>query len=529
MGADLFESYVGSVLAAATLGAGDPAKVALPFSLSAVGAVCAMFGHSLVSTKQEGRGWDVHLGTLMWAMEKGFYASGALFTLAAAVICSQSFEPQEGRCIFACIVVGLLSGIILGKITEYFTSFDHVPVISIKDQGATGPATVIIQGLSVGMFSVVPCTATLALSILVCARLAGGYGIAVASVGMLATLGITLASDAYGPVADNAGGLAELANMDAAVRRKTDSLDALGNTTAAVGKGFAIGSAVLTSLSLLAAFKDQVDLPTGAFDVCDPVVLAGVLLGAMLPYLFAALTMLSVGKAAGAIIREVRRQFREVSNGRGVTLLDAIRRASAGDKIPAEEDVMPDSDRCVALATKAAIQEMMAPAMFAILAPLTIGFLVGPRCLMGALAGSIVSGCTLAIAMANAGGAWDNAKKLCEKLSIKKSPIGKACVVADTVGDPFKDTSGPALNILIKLMAITALTASPLLRNRADWETWRAGVLLLAATASVTLALVRRGALSWTPASSADATAPKLAESDEPTGAGATLRLAMGG
>merc|ERR1719221_933793 len=333
------------------------------------------------------------------------------------------------------------------------------------------------------MFSTVPAAIILAMSILGCAWLAGGYGVAIASVGMLATLGITLASDAYGPVADNAGGLAELAGLDASVRRKTDSLDALGNTTAAVGKGFAIGSAVLTSLSLLAAFKEQVDLPQGAFDVCDPVVLAGVLIGAMLPFLFGALTMLSVGKAAGQIICEVRRQFQEVKNDRGFTLMSAIKRASAGEQIPPEEDVRPDSDRCVALATRAAISEMAAPAVFAILSPLTLGFLVGPRCLMGTLVGSIASGSVLAITMANAGGAWDNAKKLCEKLGIKKQDIGKACIVADTVGDPFKDTSGPALNILIKLMAITALTISPLLKGTNDWETWRTGVVLLSGTA----------------------------------------------
>jgi len=497
MGADLFESYVGSILAAATLGAASPAKVVLPFWLSAAGALCSMGGFCLVSTKEQGSGWNVHLGSLMWAMEKGFYAAGAAFTVAAGAIVHCLFEGAEGQRIFACIVIGLVAGIAVGKTTEYFTSFDHAPVISIKDQGYTGPATVVIQGLSVGMFSTVPCVGILAATILLCSWLAGGYGIAIASVGMLATLGITLASDAYGPVADNAGGLAELAGLPADVRQKTDSLDALGNTTAAVGKGFAISSAVLTSLSLLAAFKDQIDLPEGAFDVCDPIVLTGVLMGAMLPYLFGALTMLSVGKAAGEIIKEVRRQFREVRNASGFTLMDAIRRASEGESIPPEEDVKPDSDRCVALATRAAIQEMLAPALFAILSPLTIGFLVGPRCLMGALAGSTASGCLLAIAMANAGGAWDNAKKLCEKLGIKKQDIGKACIVADTVGDPFKDTSGPALNILIKLMAITALTASPLLKSKGDWETWRTGAGLLAMTACATCALVRRGALSW--------------------------------
>jgi len=268
-------------------------------------------------------------------------------------------------------------------------------------------------------------------------------------------------------------------------------------SASSIGKGFAVGSAVLTALSLLAAFKDQIGLPEGSFDVCDPIVLTGVLMGSMLPYLFGALTMLSVGKAAGAIIQEVRRQFREVRNSKGITLMQAIRRASAGETIPEDEDVKPDSDRCVAMATRAAIQEMFAPAAFAILSPLTIGFLVGPRCLMGALAGSTASGCLLAISMANAGGAWDNAKKLCEKLGIKKQDIGKACIVGDTVGDPFKDTSGPALNILIKLMAVTALTVSPLLKGRADWETWQAGMGLLGVTVAVTASLIRSGALSW--------------------------------
>jgi len=496
MGADLFESYVGSILAAATLGADSSARVALPFWLSAAGALCSISGFFLVSTKQEGNGWNVQLSSLMWAMEKGMYFAGMTFLVSAAAITFSLFEAAEAMCIFGCIVSGLVGGMAVGKTTEFFTSFDHSPVISIKDQGYTGPGTVVIQGLGVGMLSTVPSTIIIAATILLCAGLAGGYGIAIASVGMLATLGITLASDAYGPVADNAGGLAELAGLSSSVRAKTDSLDALGNTTAAVGKGFAISSAVLTSLSLLAAFRDQVEIPQG-FDVCDPVVLSGILLGAMLPYLFGALTMLSVGKAAGAIIDEVRRQFDEVVNPKGFTLRSAIVRASAGQAIPPEEDVMPDSDRCVALATSAAIQEMLAPALFAILSPLTIGFLVGPRCLIGTLAGSIVSGCVLAISMSNSGGAWDNAKKLCEKLQIKKQAVGKACIVGDTVGDPFKDTSGPALNILIKLMAVTALTISPMLKGKADWETWKVGVALVSIMVSSVYVLKARGVLSW--------------------------------
>jgi inorganic pyrophosphatase len=253
---------------------------------------------------------------------------------------------------------------------------------------------------------------------------------------------------------------------------KTDSLDALGNTTAATGKGFAIASAVLTSLSLMQAFKKRVS-PNGVmiFEVDHPTVLSGILLGSMMPMLFAALTMISVGKAAAEIIVEVRRQFREVPG-----LRDCIEKASVGLTIPEGEDVLPDSDRCVAISTRSSVREMVAPGLYAILIPLMVGFTIGPRCLMGVLAGAIASGCMNAIMMSNAGGAWDNSKKLCEKLAIKKTDQGKACVVGDTVGDPFKDTSGPALNILIKLMSMVSLTIAPLVENNADWVNWYYGM-----------------------------------------------------
>jgi len=520
MGADLFESYVGSVIASATIGANHQTTLILPFWLATLGVVCSFCGYFAVSTKQEGKGWDVKLSTLMWALEKGMYVSAFLFVGLSAVLIWLLFgESKDGWKIYGCIIMGLVAGAAIGKVTEYFTSFDYGPVISIKDRGSTGPATVVIQGLGVGMISTLAPIVILCATILGCNEIAGSYGISIAAVGMLSTLGITLATDAYGPVADNAGGLAEMAGLGPDVRAKTDSLDALGNTTAATGKGFAIGSAVLTSLSLLAAFKQQCgairdeDGIEWKYDVSDAMVLVGLLFGAMLPYLFAALTMISVGKAAAEIIEEVRRQFREVSNpANGRTLREAIQRASRGETIPEAEDVEPDSDRCVQISTRSSVKEMIAPGAYAILTPLIVGFTLGPRCLMGVLAGAICSGAMLAIMMSNAGGAWDNSKKLCEKLKIKKTEQGKACIVGDTVGDPFKDTSGPALNILIKLMSMVALTIAPLLtevkkdknlpggsmrEGNHDWENWGFGMIPLGVALVITAVLMAMKILTW--------------------------------
>merc|ERR1719330_1291333 len=501
MGADLFESYVGSIVAAATLAGTDNRLVALPVLLAALGIVCSLAGYAMVGTEEEGKGWDVQLGKLMWALEKGMYFSAILFCGLAAILIHLMFGGSEdagmGWKLYFCILIGLSAGAAIGKVTEYFTSFDFGPVISIKDRGAFGPATVVIQGIGVGMISCGPPTVILCATILACTALspAGNeaYGVSIAAVGMLSTLGITLPTDAYGPVADNAGGLAEMAGLGPEVRAKTDSLDALGNTTAATGKGFAIGSAVLTALSLLAAFKTKVD-PSGqmTFDVSNASVMSGCLFGAMLPYLFGALTMISVGKAAAEIINEVRRQFREIPG-----LRRAIEIASAGEAIPEGQDVMPDSDRCVAISTASSVKEMLAPGAYAVLAPICIGFCVGPKCLMGLLAGSIVSGAMIAIMMSNAGGAWDNSKKLCEKLQIKKTEQGKACVIGDTVGDPFKDTSGPALNILIKLMSMVSLLIAPFLRGKGDWEGWYIGLIPVGVFVAVTAVLINKQILSW--------------------------------
>mmetsp|Transcript_6348 Transcript_6348/g.13115 ORF Transcript_6348/g.13115 Transcript_6348/m.13115 type:complete len:775 (+) Transcript_6348:187-2511(+) len=458
MSADLFESFVGSIIAAVTLANGDVVLVMLPFWIAGIGIFASIAGYYAVGTKEGASQKD-----LLFALHKGTLVASIIVVVLSAVIMVFFFEGREvaGWSIFGCIVIGLLAGVLIGQVTEYFTSYSYWPTQSITSAGVTGPGTVVVQGLGIGMISTVFPALIVVITILACNALFSSYGIAMASVGMLSTLGFTLATDAYGPIADNAGGIAEMAKMDSRVRETTDALDALGNTTAATGKGFAIGSAVLTSLSLLAAFKDKAGIEN--VDIGDPIVLSGVLIGAMLPFLFAGLTMLSVRKTAGAIIVEVRRQFEDIPG-----LKDGTAEA--------------DSDRCVQISTRCSIQEMILPGIYAVFSPATIGFLVGPDCLAGLLGGSIASGMMLAIMMANSGGAWDNAKKYVEIEGAhggKGTAVHKACVVGDTVGDPFKDTSGPSLNILIKLMSIVALTVAPSMNGYGDWETAVWGIVPL--------------------------------------------------
>ena len=448
MGADLFESYVGSIIATLALTAVGAAAIGqaapesfddnlyiLPLLIAAIGVVSAILGTFLVRTSE-----GASMGRLLWSLRIGIFGAGALVLIGTGV---SVWALDLSFNLFWVVVVGLVAGQTIGTSSEVFTSYEYRFTRGVADQAETGPATVIIGGLGLGMLSTLIPGVVVVIAMWLANDLAGTYGVALAAVGMLSTLGITLATDAYGPVADNAGGIAEQAHLDPSVRERTDALDSLGNTTAATGKGFAIGSAVLTALALLAAYSEVTGI--SSFNLLEVDVLMGVIIGSIMPFLFGALTMQAVGRTANAMVTEVRRQFREIAG-----LMEGTAPA--------------DYERAVDISTKGAMREMVLPGLLAIAAPIVVGAILGPTALGGLLVGAIATGFLLAIMMANAGGAWDNAKKYIEAghLGGKGSSAHEAAVVGDTVGDPFKDTSGPALNILIKLMSIVALVFAPL-------------------------------------------------------------------
>jgi len=458
MGADLFESYSGSIVATmalasvAAVGAGvgvaetgifesvdlanylDIAFV-LPLLIAGLGILASLVGTFLVRTSE-----DADMSRLLWALRAGIFGAGALVLVATAGVV-MVMDLDWG--IFFAVLIGLVAGQIIGTATEYYTAYEYSPTQKLAQQAETGAGTLVIGGLGLGMLSTAIPMLVICTAIFLTYEIAGLYGIALAAVGMLSTLGVTLASDAYGPVADNAGGIAEQAHLPPEVRERTDALDSLGNTTAATGKGFAIGSAVLTSLALMVTYAQVTNIQV--FNLIEVNVLIGLLIGALMPFIFGALTMGAVGRAAMAMVNEVRRQFREMPG-----IMDG------------SQD--PDPAQAVAIATEGAIKEMIVPGTLAVVVPITVGFVIGPEALGGLLVGSIGAGSLLALMMANAGGAWDNAKKYIEtgKFGGKGSEAHKAAVTGDTVGDPFKDTSGPALNILLKLMSIVAVVFGPL-------------------------------------------------------------------
>ena len=449
MGADLYESYVGSIISTAALAvaAGLGFKgVVIPMSMAAIGILASIIGTFFVRTKE-----NASQKNLLGSLRLGTWISAALIAVAAFPLIYFGLGAEKIGFYFA-ILSGLLAGILIGVVTEYYTSDSYKPTKKLAGTSSTGPATVIIGGLSLGMLSTVLPVVIVGASVLASYFLSGGsdsynnglYGVGLSAVGMLATLGITLATDAYGPVADNAGGIAEMAHMGEEVRKRTDALDSLGNTTAATGKGFAIGSAALTALALIASYIAEIQVLKPDFNfnltITNPPVLIGLFIGGVLPFLFAALTMDAVGRCAQKIVVEVRRQFREIKG-----------------LMTGEAD--PDYASCVDICTRSAQREMIAPAIVAVAAPIIVGLILGVNGVAGMLAGATVSGFILAVMMANSGGAWDNAKKYIEsgEYGGKGSDNHKAAVVGDTVGDPFKDTSGPSINILIKLLSMVSI------------------------------------------------------------------------